>query len=627
MAVYLLQTARVVGIPTSKCGSWLHFFNPADDRQKSLCRGQLMAVITISALRPDIDVASAGREVIARIHEEYYRELKETPYERLKKAVGQVISEGFGEVETKILAVSLVGPALYAVGCGGELIIFRQNQMARLLAGEETVSGYVQEGDVFLLASQGFSSLVSTGVLRAALASGDPKEIAETLAPIINSQTESEKAAALIIKVQREAALPLKTTRLSESSEVNNEANKRKPRFLNDFFLRVFRPLVLVKNRFRRRFLTQPLVILQKLEPTDRQRRTASTVAIVLLLILGFSVAMGMREKESRDLNRKLEEMVSRAEEKLSAAESLLAINPGESRRLVIEAQQLAKEIESLGKMTEEYRNFQKRLEAIAGRIIREYSVEGKVFYDLTLIRPEARGNELIIAGDQLIVLDKNRPAVYAIGVKDRKQTVVAGGESLASPLKIAYAGDIYTLTDKGLYRIGAGEPSLLFRADEDWDGVKALVGYDANLYILGGSGRIWKYVKTESGLSAKINWLKDPAVDLADSLSMVVDGSIWLLRPGAKIEKYTQGSKVAFAISGLDQHPEEGVRIFTDGQTENIYLLDKTGRIVVFNKSGEYVAEYRWPGIKETEEIVVSETEKKIFLLSGSKIYAIELK
>jgi len=51
--------------------------------------------------------------------------------------------------------------------------------------------------------------------------------------------------------------------------------------------------------------------------------------------------------------------------------------------------------------------------------------------------------------------------------------------------------------------------------------------------------------------------------------------------------------------------------------------------------KTGEYDSEYVWPaspsqggqGIKDAVGLVVSEKEKKIFLLGGSKIYTLELK
>ena len=68
--------------------------------------------------------------------------------------------------------------------------------------------------------------------------------------------------------------------------------------------------------------------------------------------------------------------------------------------------------------------------------------------------------------------------------------------------------------------------------------------------------------------------------------------------------------------------------QIYTDDDSENLYLLDKgNSRIVVVAKSGEFEASYLWEGIPNVEAIVASEEEKKIFLLEGSKIYEIELK
>ena len=58
------------------------------------------------------------------------------------------------------------------------------------------------------------------------------------------------------------------------------------------------------------------------------------------------------------------------------------------------------------------------------------------------------------------------------------------------------------------------------------------------------------------------------------------------------------------------------------------MYVLDRDlGRILVFDKDGVYQSQYQWEGMKDISDFVVSEEEKKIFLLSKNNIYALELK
>jgi hypothetical protein len=93
-------------------------------------------------------------------------------------------------------------------------------------------------------------------------------------------------------------------------------------------------------------------------------------------------------------------------------------------------------------------------------------------------------------------------------------------------------------------------------------------------------------------------------------------------------IVKYTQGVKDAFVTVGLDQPYGEAIKIYTDGDQDNLYILDhKDTRVVALNKNGEYQAQYVWPGIAGVKDLIVKEKLGKIFLLTGEKIFTIELK
>ncbi len=60
----------------------------------------------------------------------------------------------------------------------------------------------------------------------------------------------------------------------------------------------------------------------------------------------------------------------------------------------------------------------------------------------------------------------------------------------------------------------------------------------------------------------------------------------------------------------------------------KNIYILDSgNNRVVVINKKGEYQSQYVNNEIKDVEDMVVDRSEKKIYLLLGSKIYEIAVK
>ena len=69
-----------------------------------------------------------------------------------------------------------------------------------------------------------------------------------------------------------------------------------------------------------------------------------------------------------------------------------------------------------------------------------------------------------------------------------------------------------------------------------------------------------------------------------------------------------------------------ESVSIEAAGETY-IYLLEPDAqRIVVIDKEGSYIAQYKSEQAEHAFSLAVSEKEKKIILLTGNKLYSIEL-
>ncbi|MEK7091190.1 MAG: hypothetical protein AAB887_01625, partial [Patescibacteria group bacterium] len=67
------------------------------------------------------------------------------------------------------------------------------------------------------------------------------------------------------------------------------------------------------------------------------------------------------------------------------------------------------------------------------------------------------------------------------------------------------------------------------------------------------------------------------------------------------------------------------GAVIYTDDETEKLYVLDATdGRVVVLAKTGEYQNQYTNDEMKGATGLVVDEKAGKIYLLVGSKVYEI---
>ena len=617
MAKFLLEIAKIVGTSTQNSGSWVHAFSPSQ-AEKISQRGQLLAVIGIANPPEEVEIATAGREIISRLHEEYFGDLIASPLEQLKKAVEKIGLETTGEVEIDVGAIAVVGNVLYgAVNNGARLVLARKGKVATILVGKETISGYLEDGDLFCLGTGEFFQLVPQGVLQAALTTNSPSEAAESIAPVVHGQEDGGKAAAVIFKVKKQE---FKETELPEIKKQDRELN------------RIFQVGKTIAAKVKEKTLEKITSLAESQKKTPRSQKTVITVALILLLILGVSVVLGARQRRHPGLTQKTSVLLEQAQEKLKEGKDLLTLNPTKASQLLLEAQDLTQQIESAGLKTEEFLKFQEELRQTLGKVLKEHQVEGAVFFDLELIKANAKGDNLTVLADQLVILDEVQSTIYGLGIKDKKSTILASGEKLRGIRLIAMLGDkIYALTEEGIL-----ETELRIKKDASWGEIVDMAGFGTNLYLLDKRGEIWKYPIAENGFGTKQKWLKGEAADFSQVVSVAIDGAIWVLGNDGKIWKFIQGTEENFRVTGLAKSLLNPSIIYTDSEQSSLYVLDKgNSRIVVLKKTGEYDSEYVWPaspsqggqGIKDAVGLVVSEKEKKIFLLGGSKIYTLELK
>ncbi|MHA2055298.1 MAG: hypothetical protein ACW99F_17095, partial [Candidatus Hodarchaeales archaeon] len=126
MMKFSVTSSKLTGTPDEFGWSQVHEFRP-DNIDKLETRGILFAVITTKKAGEGIDGVVFGREVIRRLHEEYYGKLETSAFYALKAAVEKVSKEferEWGNIE--IAAVSMVKNVIYSAACGGaKVMIYR----------------------------------------------------------------------------------------------------------------------------------------------------------------------------------------------------------------------------------------------------------------------------------------------------------------------------------------------------------------------------------------------------------------------------------------------------------------------------------------------------------------------
>ena len=640
---FTIETSKIVGTPADGFWSQVHTFFP-QDREKKEKRGDLLAVLVVSGVEEGIGAVAFGREILGRLHEEYYGDLTGSAFEKLGEAVGKVGRENGG---LEIVAASLSGRVLYlAIYGGGRVVLKRGDKLGIVLQGDPSAgrstlrdeplgsdskssvqvqkgSGILEAGDWVLLGSGHFFQAVGIGVMKAALESNSPEEAVESLAPIVLGRNNMADAAVILALVKKEPPSLVGSVPQFEERESEVEVKSKRANFLEKILDKIKLPQR--KSFFVRR------------ADLEKRKKTLFIIALTLLALLAIALGFGLKQRTAEKKQNKVKNLIGLAEEKFNQGKKAYSVDPTEGKTFIAEAKQLIEEGLVLKTNSQELVLLKEQVEKFSSDLGVETAIaEVPVFMDLTLITDGASGVSLSLLDKDLSILDTDKKKIYLLNTEKKSNIIFEFPESNGK-FMTAFAGKILVFGEKGVFEVDTKNKnvSLKIGKDEGWKEIVGLSSFNGNLYLLDkGASDIWRYLATEDGFGTKRSWFVGAPPDLSGAISMAIDGAVWVLEKD-KISKFNLSQPESFSLTKMPASPQGGpesfgdpIKIYTSVDNQNLYVLDKgRGKIYVIAKNGEFKASYVWEGIKEASDLVAIESINKIFLLSGTKIYEIGIK
>ena len=293
--------------------------------------------------------------------------------------------------------------------------------------------------------------------------------------------------------------------------------------------------------------------------------------------------------------------------------------------------------LKSVSKSSSDGRQVQELYRQISENLtiaLKKYTVTPEPFYDVSLLKKNARADSFGLSGDTLVLVDRAGQTVYAVNVETKNGQALAGGNFLAGATTADAGGEmVYVYAAGGIYKLPlAGKPSEnpIMKVDDAWGTIFRLIAFGGNIYLLDTTkSRIWKYVATETGFTERREYLNpDTLPDLSKATGIAIDGSVWVSALDGKIYKFTQGKEQTFLPVGVEPQFASPLVLYTSDDAVNLYVLDPSNnRVVALDKEGVYIAQYAWEATLKPTDIAVSEKQKKILLLSDGVVYAFDLK
>lgn len=604
-----LKIAQAIGLNTDQTAA-LVLSSVSEDGQ------QFLATLKLTC----DDAFTRGRQVLAEI-EDFYHENDGTVAKKLTDSFAHA-KEKLADTEKFDLCLAIIaGKVLYFI-MQGEVSVFlkRSEKLSPLsqVAKEQIVSGFLQEKDRVFFATNSLVNFFGENLNRSlSLPVTEWEE--DTNSKIGAVHLDDQGLAGLVVDISSEAGEDMGEAQ--EIGSVDKITSIKTSRNIPN-------PLAI----FGVAFSKLKRIKFSKLIPQSNKARLILGLLLVGVLLIG--VGMQYMKAKDEEKQRVFNGYLDQAKSDFMAAEGLQSLNPVETKNKLESAKVNLDKALQVFPSNSEAKDLKARIEQDGASMVQQFAAANfPLFLDLSLVKTDLKAERLSLSGLNLLILDPSTKTLVTIDTAKKSNKILAGKDAIGDAQVASINGSfafVYSL-DKGILKVDSANQKVttVAKLDKDLEAVD-IAGFASNVYLLEPSkNQIWKYLATTDGYSEKREYLtKETKADFSGAIRMQIESSIYVLKSGGEILRFTKGNKDTFSVSGLNMPLKDPKSIFVSSDTDNLYVLDSgNNRLVVLDKVGVYKAEYQGDKFGIASDLAVDEKSKKVYLLDGSKIYSMDLK
>lgn len=169
---------------------------------------------------------------------------------------------------------------------------------------------------------------------------------------------------------------------------------------------------------------------------------------------------------------------------------------------------------------------------------------------------------------------------------------------------------------------------------DAAWKSATNVEAYGSRVYMLDpAENSIWRYSRGNDNYTGAE--LYSTEGDITNAVDFAIDGSVYVLKSDGEIVKYYAGEiEEDFYVVREPQVPlEKPTKMFTEFEFNQVYILEPSQfRVLSYNKdikTGNLVYSHQYHfdnGIGVMKDMYVDKDTKKLYLLTESKIYQVDI-
>ena len=588
-----------------------------------------------------IPITSYGKELLEKLQREFFA-LDDKSLEHIKKAVSNVVKTIEPEYKYSILIGAIVSDILYIVIASvGTVIVKRDGKAGTIATGEENeiigFSGRLSHDDIVVFETGDFAKKMPIATLQEYLSSSDVSQIAENITPLVHDESKGTEAA-IILQFKdiskKQNILTDETLQESEEVEENKEPLQNEKLDGTEIHENLWEKPI-NENRGIEELDEEVLKEDEKMYKEEKKRPSFKfpqfnfankriSIAIVILILIGGLIGGIMyqqAQKASKQRDAQFQKIFSPSQSKFEEGMSLASTNKSEAIITLNDALKLVNDsLSTFPKNSNEY----KKLTDLKSQIENKISEIGGGSSAENIKEVLKAGSELssidsvTLKGKDIVIGSSNSKKAAIITDGKIKKTFDTKGsiEFISSDDKF-----IYTLGDVGITKIDRenGKSEVIVK---DARG-SAIDAFGGNVYTLE-SNDVNKY-RSPSYLAA--SYFASTPEFTNTPVDMSISGPVYILETGGIIERFTKGKKDDFTLKGLTAPFADNARLYTDGDFENVYVMDvKNQRVVVLNNKGEYQNQYEGKFIKDAKSFAIDEKNKIGYVVSNNTLFSFDL-
>jgi hypothetical protein len=369
------------------------------------------------------------------------------------------------------------------------------------------------------------------------------------------------------------------------------------------------------------------------LSSLNRISKSMLIIAVICLIVFTGKLVYSSYQNKINVARQNYTNLVTQIEQKQNQIDGYLLYNNEDGAKVILN------EISSLLKTFPQTTVEQKtKYQAISTKISGQLEQVRKIFKindatelaDFTKLYSNAQPENLIYLPDlkKMYVADSSQKSIYIFDLDKKLGTKLADLTQPPSFLLHPTAtkdDKIYFLDSNNFLVLDAKKETattINLPATTKVQDVIAAQIYNSKFYLLNPKdSQIFKYDQVGNTLANQQNWLTEK-IDLSTAVDLSIDGNVYALTSNGQMIKMLKGKQVNYNLTAVDPIITQATKMFMSPDQKYVYILEPAQqRLVVYDKNGNLVIQYRSDQWQNLKDLAVDEKNKIIYLLNDKSI------